>query len=160
MINEKIEELIVQASNLAPEAEQIIKLRIKKRLLEATSESFREFFESSQKEKQSKDFSENKMNQLLEFVEERLRVEAALATSRIDVSEELERLSSHTTEIKRICSENNNQPIGKRLDFLAQEMHREANTIGSKSTTIKLSKISIEIRLLIDQIKEQVQNIR
>ena len=63
-------------------------------------------------------------------------------------------------EIRRIFSECNNEAIGKRLDFIAQEMHREANTIGSKSTTVDLSKISIEMRLLIDQIKEQVQNIQ
>ena len=139
---------------------KIIQSRIKNRLLEATTEGFQELFIYSEINDQLKNKKNTQINQFYEFVEERLRVEAALATSKIDVAEELERLSSQVIEIRRIFSECNNEAIGKRLDFVAQEMHREANTIGSKSTTVDLSKISIEMRLLIDQIKEQVQNIQ
>ena len=157
---EDIEKLIENASKLAPEAKKKIQLRIKNRLLEATSEGFNELFFSTEKSSPIRKNNKTQINQFYEFIEERLRVEAALATSKIDVAEELERLSSHTTEIRRVFSEFNNKPIGKRLDFIAQEMHREANTVGSKSTTIELSEISVEMRLLIDQIKEQVQNIQ
>ncbi len=156
----EIEKLIKSASKFAPEAKKRIQSRIKNRLLEATTEGFQELFISSEINDQFKNKKNTQINQFYEFVEERLRVEAALATSKIDVAEELERLLSHVIEIRRIFSECNNEAIGKRLDFIAQEMHREANTIGSKSTTVDLSKISIEMRLLIDQIKEQVQNIQ
>ncbi len=157
---ESIEKLIESATKLAPEAKKIIQSRIKKRLLEAATEGFKEIFVSSEINTKTEKKNKIQVNQFYEFIEERLRIEAALATSKIDVAEELERLSSHTTEIRRIFSEYNNKAIGKRLDFIAQEMHREANTVGSKSTTVELSKISIEMRLLIDQIKEQVQNIQ
>ena len=157
---ENIEKLIESATKLVPEAKKIIQSRIKKRLLEAATEGFQEIFVSSEINTKTEKKNKIQVNQFYEFIEERLRIEAALATSKIDVAEELERLSSHTTEIRRIFSEYNNKAIGKRLDFIAQEMHREANTVGSKSTTVELSKISIEMRLLIDQIKEQVQNIQ
>ena len=155
-----IEDLTSRASKLAPEAERMIRFRIKTRLLEATSDSIKEFFGPEIIDNQLNKLKDAKIKQISEFLEERLRIEAALASSKIDIAEELERLSCHTTEIRRIFSESNKKAIGKRLDFIAQEMHREANTIGSKSTTIDLNKISIEMRLLIDQIKEQVQNIQ
>ena len=157
---EQIRMDIESATKLVPEAKKIIQSRIKKRLLEAATEGFQEIFVSSEINTKTEKKNKIQVNQFYEFIEERLRIEAALATSKIDVAEELERLSSHTTEIRRIFSEYNNKAIGKRLDFIAQEMHREANTVGSKSTTVELSKISIEMRLLIDQIKEQVQNIQ
>ena len=170
-----VEKLIENASKLAPEAKKKIQSRIKNRLLEATTEGFQEVFMSSEINNQFKKKNKIQITQFYEFIEERLRIEAALATSKIDVAEELERLLSHTTEIRRIFSEYTNKAIGKRLDFIAQEMHREANTVGSKSTTVELSKIASHVslvhrrdqfrgafktRLLIDQIKEQVQNIQ
>ena len=157
---EELEKLVEKAFKLAPEAEKMIRSRIKKRLFDAISESLKESFEASEKNSENKSVGNVKTNELLEFIEDRLRIEASLATSKIDIVEELERISSHTIEIKRICLEDSKKAIGKKLDFLSQEMHREANTIGSKSTTIGLSNISIDMRLLIDQIKEQVQNIQ
>ncbi len=89
--------------------------------------------------------------------EERVRQEMVLFAQRIDVDEELVRLTSHIDEVKRIL--NATAAAGKRLDFLMQEMNREANTLGSKSVAIETSKISMELKVLIEQMREQIQNI-
>lgn len=89
--------------------------------------------------------------------DERIRQEMVLFVQRIDVDEELVRLDSHITEVKRIL--NANAAAGKRLDFLMQELNREANTLGAKSVAIETSQISIELKVLIEQIREQIQNI-
>jgi uncharacterized protein (TIGR00255 family) len=89
--------------------------------------------------------------------DERVRQEIVIFAQRIDVDEELVRLSSHIEEVKRIL--NADSAAGKRLDFLMQEMNREANTLGSKSVAIETSQISMELKVLIEQIREQIQNI-
>lgn len=89
--------------------------------------------------------------------DERVRQEMVLFAQRIDVDEELVRLSSHIEEVKRIL--NATAAAGKRLDFLMQEMNREANTLGSKSVAIETSQISMELKVLIEQMREQIQNI-
>ena len=89
--------------------------------------------------------------------DERVRQEMVLFVQRIDVDEELVRLSSHMAEVKRIL--NASAAAGKRLDFLMQEMNREANTLGSKSVAIETSQISMELKVLIEQMREQIQNI-
>ena len=89
--------------------------------------------------------------------DERIRQEIVLFVQRIDVDEELVRLSSHIAEVKRIL--NASAAAGKRLDFLMQEMNREANTLGSKSVAIETSQISMELKVLIEQMREQIQNI-
>ena len=89
--------------------------------------------------------------------DERIRQEMVLFVQRIDVDEELVRLTSHIAEVKRIL--NANAAAGKRLDFLMQEMNREANTLGSKSVAIETSQISMELKVLIEQMREQIQNI-
>ena len=89
--------------------------------------------------------------------DERVRQEIVLFAQRIDVDEELVRLSSHIAEVKRIL--NASAAAGKRLDFLMQEMNREANTLGSKSVAIETSQISMELKVLIEQMREQIQNI-
>ena len=89
--------------------------------------------------------------------DDRIRQEMVLFAQRIDVDEELVRLSSHIAEVKRIL--NANAAAGKRLDFLMQEMNREANTLGSKSVAIETSQISMELKVLIEQMREQIQNI-
>ncbi len=86
-----------------------------------------------------------------------IRQEMVLFAQRIDVDEELVRLTSHIAEVKRIL--NANAAAGKRLDFLMQEMNREANTLGSKSVAIETSQISMELKVLIEQMREQIQNI-
>ncbi len=89
--------------------------------------------------------------------DERVRQEIVLFAQRIDVDEELVRLNSHIEEVKRIL--NATAAAGKRLDFLMQEMNREANTLGSKSVAIETTQISMELKVLIEQMREQIQNI-
>ena len=83
--------------------------------------------------------------------------EATAFAIRIDVAEELTRLASHLDEIARILTKGGE--MGKKLDFLIQELHREANTLGAKSSVLELTRISVEMKVLIEQMREQVQNI-
>ncbi len=94
-------------------------------------------------------------------VEERIRAEIALFAAKSDVDEELTRLASHLDEVERVLKEGGarSSPIGKRLDFLAQELNREANTLASKAAGLKIADCALELKLLIEQIREQVQNI-
>jgi uncharacterized protein (TIGR00255 family) len=97
---------------------------------------------------------------LTQSAEDRALTEAANFAIRIDVAEELTRLSSHLDEIEQLLSATkNNESLGKRLDFLIQELHREANTLGSKSTSLELTRIGVDMKVLIEQMREQVQNI-
>ena len=89
--------------------------------------------------------------------DERIRQEVVLFAQRIDVDEELSRLEAHISEVKRILGAAG--LVGKRLDFLMQEMNREANTLGSKSVAIETTQISMELKVLIEQMREQIQNI-
>lgn len=88
---------------------------------------------------------------------DRALAEATALAIRIDVAEELSRLGAHLDEIERLLTRGGEQ--GKRLDFLIQELHREANTLGSKSAALELTSISVEMKVLIEQLREQVQNI-
>ncbi|MBL0148333.1 MAG: YicC family protein [Ideonella sp.] len=88
---------------------------------------------------------------------ERALAEAAAYALRIDVAEELARLSAHLDEITRLLKAGGE--LGKRLDFLIQELHREANTLGSKSSALELTNISVEMKVAIEQMREQVQNL-
>ena len=92
-----------------------------------------------------------------EALAERAMAEAATYALRIDVAEELARLGAHLDEIERLLKAGGE--LGKRLDFLIQELHREANTLGSKSAALELTQISVEMKVLIEQLREQVQNI-
>lgn len=88
---------------------------------------------------------------------ERIRQEVTLYGIRIDVAEELSRLSAHLTETRHILKKGG--PVGKRLDFMMQELNREANTVGSKAALKELSDASMAMKLLIEQMREQVQNL-
>ena len=88
---------------------------------------------------------------------DRLHQEVALFAQKIDVDEELDRLLTHLTEVERVLD--NGGAAGKRLDFLMQELNREANTLGSKSVSLELTRTSVELKVLIDQMREQIQNI-
>ena len=94
---------------------------------------------------------------LPEAAQERALSEATAFAIRIDVAEEITRLASHLDEIDRLLR--GGGELGKRLDFLIQELHREANTLGSKSASLELTRISVDMKVLIEQIREQVQNI-
>jgi uncharacterized protein (TIGR00255 family) len=88
---------------------------------------------------------------------ERLHQEISLFASKIDVDEELSRLRTHLAEMKRVLTQGGT--VGKKLDFLMQELHREANTLGSKSVDAEVSRSSMEMKLLIEQMREQIQNL-
>ena len=88
---------------------------------------------------------------------DRLKQELALFATKIDVAEEVSRLATHITEVRRVLAAGGSS--GKRLDFLMQELNREANTLGSKSVDAELSQAALEIKVLIEQMREQVQNI-
>ncbi len=88
---------------------------------------------------------------------ERLKQELALFATKIDVAEEVSRLVMHVTEVRRVLGAGGSS--GKRLDFLMQELNREANTLGSKSVDAELSHAALELKVMIEQMREQVQNI-
>ncbi len=92
-----------------------------------------------------------------EVAQDRALAEATAFAIRIDVAEELTRLAAHLDEIERLVKKGGE--VGKRLDFLIQELHREANTLGSKSAALELTRISVDMKVLIEQMREQVQNI-
>lgn len=87
----------------------------------------------------------------------RVEQECALLLQKLDVAEELDRLEAHLQEVRRVLAKGS--PAGRRLDFLMQELNREANTIGSKSAHIDSSSASVELKVLIEQMREQIQNI-
>jgi len=88
---------------------------------------------------------------------DRLKQELALFAAKVDVAEEISRLQTHVAEVRRVLSAGGSS--GKRLDFLMQELNREANTLGSKSVDAELSHAALELKVLIEQMREQVQNI-
>jgi len=87
----------------------------------------------------------------------RLETELALIAQKLDVDEELDRLESHVSEIRQTLA--SDQPVGRRLDFLMQELNREANTLGSKSADAETTRAAVELKVLIEQMREQIQNI-
>ncbi|PPC83656.1 MAG: YicC family protein [Methylotenera sp.] len=101
---------------------------------------------------------EHKLHETLKTIDQdRIAQELVLFAQRIDVDEELGRLTTHVSEVKRILS--SDAPAGKRLDFLMQELNREANTLGSKSVSVQTTQVSMELKVLIEQMREQIQNI-
>ncbi|HEX9195756.1 MAG TPA: YicC/YloC family endoribonuclease, partial [Azonexus sp.] len=89
--------------------------------------------------------------------DERVLQEVAVFATRIDVAEELTRLNAHLDEVERVLKQGG--ACGKRLDFLMQELNREANTLGSKSAITEVSQASMDLKLLIEQMREQIQNL-
>jgi uncharacterized protein (TIGR00255 family) len=92
-----------------------------------------------------------------ELDEGRLEQEMVLQAQRLDVDEEMDRLETHLAEVRRVLERD--EPVGRRLDFLMQELNREANTLGSKSADSETTKASVELKVLIEQMREQIQNI-
>lgn len=112
--------------------------------------------------KEHKEKMEERINQLLdkniEIPEEKLAVEVAVFADKCDITEELVRLDSHMDQMKKILDEGK-KAVGKRLDFLVQEMNREANTIGSKANDLEITNYMLSIKSEVEKIREQVQNI-
>jgi uncharacterized protein (TIGR00255 family) len=92
-----------------------------------------------------------------EEVNDRIRQEVTLYGMRADVDEELQRLATHVVEVRRVLSAGG--AVGRRLDFLMQELNREANTLGSKASAIEMTNAAVELKLLIEQMREQIQNL-
>lgn len=106
-----------------------------------------------QRERLSKRFSDVK----LELDTGRLEQEMVLFSQKTDVMEELDRTDAHISEVRRVLKQGG--MVGRRLDFLMQELNREANTLGAKSVNIDTTRVSVELKVLIEQIREQVQNV-
>ena len=87
----------------------------------------------------------------------RIEQEMVIYAQKIDVTEELDRLETHVTEVRRVL--NDRGPIGRRLDFLMQELNREANTLGSKSVETSTTNASVDLKVFIEQMREQIQNL-
>lgn len=101
---------------------------------------------------------EDKIAELnINFDSSRLETEMVLLAQKADVAEELDRLNTHIQEVGRILSQD--EPIGRRLDFMMQELNREANTLSSKSLTTSIAQAAVDLKVLIEQMREQVQNI-
>jgi uncharacterized protein (TIGR00255 family) len=92
-----------------------------------------------------------------EEITDRIRQEVTLYGLRADVEEELNRLTTHVTEVRRVLDQGGT--VGRRLDFLMQELNREANTLGSKAAAIEMTQAAVELKLLIEQMREQIQNL-
>lgn len=108
---------------------------------------------SEQRERMLKRFNDMK----LELDQQRLEQEMVIFAQRMDVAEEIDRTETHILEVRRVLKEGG--LVGRRLDFLLQELNREANTIGSKSTDSILTHAAVEMKVLIEQVREQVQNV-
>lgn len=93
----------------------------------------------------------------VEVDENRLEQELVIIAQKTDVDEELDRLETHITEVERVLK--SEKPIGRRLDFLMQELNREANTLGSKSIDTETTKASVDLKVFIEQMREQIQNV-
>jgi uncharacterized protein (TIGR00255 family) len=103
--------------------------------------------------------AENRLREAVEQVDaEKLKQEFVLFMQKVDVDEELNRLQTHIIEVRRLVNEHQGT-VGKRLDFLMQELNREANTLGSKAFAMECTQASVKLKVLIEQMREQVQNI-
>ncbi len=101
---------------------------------------------------------EARLAELLEKVDrDRLEQELVLLAQKMDIDEELDRLEGHVAEARRVLERD--EPVGRRLDFLMQEFNREANTLGSKSADSETTAVAVELKVLIEQMREQVQNV-
>ncbi|MEW8043657.1 MAG: YicC/YloC family endoribonuclease [Candidatus Sedimenticola endophacoides] len=99
-----------------------------------------------------------RLSEISEGLDEgRLEQEMALLAQRLDVDEEMDRLGTHLDEVEAVLERD--EPVGRRLDFLMQELNREANTLGSKSSDVDTTRVAVEMKVLIEQMREQVQNI-
>lgn len=94
---------------------------------------------------------------ITEIDNDRLEQELVMLSQKMDVAEEMDRLHAHISEVSRVMQQSG--PVGRRLDFLMQEMNREANTLGSKSAHLDTSNASVDLKVLIEQMREQIQNI-
>lgn len=137
---DKIEEVVDAVAERIPDIHQNIKDKLEQRLQDALGASLSAASGISREE-----------------VSDRIRQEVTLYALKMDVAEEINRLRTHVAEVRRILREGG--AAGRRLDFVTQEMNREANTLGSKSAAIEMTDAAVTLKLCIDQMREQLQNI-
>ncbi len=150
-----VHQLRALATQAAPLVPQLVSQQQQK-FLTRWSEALRLVQGETQMQPQS-DINSNSSMASTTLAQERALNEVTTFAIRIDIAEELMRLGSHLDEIEKLLLQGGQ--LGKRLDFLIQELHREANTLGSKSVVLDLSRISVDMKVLIEQMREQVQNI-
>jgi uncharacterized protein (TIGR00255 family) len=126
---EGLQAQVIQVRNLMPEVLEAVRNRISDRLMEVMED----------------------------LDEKRLEQEMVLLAQRLDVDEEMDRLETHLEEVERVLQVD--EPVGRRLDFLMQELNREANTLTSKSNSVDVTRSAVEMKVLIEQMREQIQNI-
>ena len=137
---EKIQSMILERTEQIKQIVSDVQINMPK-IIEAQREKYRQ-----------------KVNELIEdYDHDRLEQEILLLTQKIDVAEEMDRLNAHVVEVEHALQQTG--PVGRRLDFLMQELNREANTLGSKSAHLDTSNASVDLKVLIEQMREQIQNI-
>jgi len=137
---EKLKEIILKRCDAAEEVVKAVRTRLPE-VLSAVRSRLHERLEELK----------------VELDENRLEQELVISAQKLDVDEEMDRLATHIGEVRSVLE--SDQPVGRRLDFLMQELNREANTLGSKSADTETTKASVELKVLIEQMREQVQNI-
>jgi len=138
---EKLKEIILHRCNAIQEVVNAVKKRLPEVLKNSRNRLKQRLAEIQQQDSDSS----------------RLEQEMVILAQRLDVDEELDRIETHLAEIRKTLEQS--KPVGRRLDFLMQELNREANTLGSKSADIETTQASVELKVLIEQMREQIQNI-
>jgi uncharacterized protein (TIGR00255 family) len=136
----RIEAIAEQLKTRAPELLAAVERRLVERLEQALGEAMTKATTLNRDE-----------------VADRIRQEVTLYGLKMDVEEEIKRLTTHVSEVRRVLAAGG--PVGRRLDFLMQELNREANTVGSKAAAIEMTNASVELKILIEQMREQIQNL-
>ena len=154
LLDDSIEALLKDRKREGLKIRRVILKNIK--LIESMISKTKKIIPKAIKEHQKKIIKKFK-EVLIDPEDPRLKQEFLLFVQKSDITEEIDRLDSHIIELRRLI--NLNSPSGKKMDFLMQEFNREANTIGSKAVSVDISKISVELKVLIEQIREQIQNI-
>ncbi len=154
LLDTTVSELVESRQREGSKLEDIIRLRCEK--MTAIVDKVRQRLPEVNELVRNKILAKLKDSQL-EMDENRFAQEVAYMVQKMDVDEEMDRLATHIEEVQRVLSEE--KAIGRRLDFLMQELNREANTLGSKSADTETTNYSVELKVLIEQIREQVQNI-
>lgn len=138
---DQIDAITQDIADKLPDILQNIKDKLTQRLEEALSQTLSEHSTLTREE-----------------VADRIRQEVTMYALKMDVDEEINRLFTHTKEVRRVLS--NGGPVGRKLDFMMQEMNRESNTLGSKAAAIEMTNASMALKLVIEQMREQIQNLQ
>lgn len=154
VLKDALNQLTESRAREGAELKQFVKTRLNS-VSEITAQVRAKLPEILQKQREN---LQDKLNELTgELDNQRVEQEIVLLAQKADVDEEVDRLDAHVTEVSRVLEQKG--PIGRRLDFLMQEMNREANTLSSKSIVTETTQCAVELKVLIEQMREQIQNI-